>query len=251
MYPLSVVIITKNQEKKLIKTIEAVKDLTDDIVVVDSFSTDQTATLVAATPARFFQRAWTGYSDQKNFGNEHAKNNWILSIDDDEIVSKELKESIKKAFEASPKFDAFDLPFRTVFCGKLIRFGGWNPETHIRLFDKTKIQWNIDAVHEGLTIKPTHKIGKLSGFVFHYTVDTLEQFFQKTERYSTLFAERAVNQGKKATFIKLYLSPVIRFLREYILRLGFLDGYYGFIIAKDNARYTYLKYKKLSQLHSK
>ena len=245
--PISVVIITKNQAEKLLKTIEAVKNLTNDIVVIDSFSDDETEAVVDSTGTRFYQRAWTGYSDQKNFGNNLAKNNWILSVDDDEVVSEKLIENIKKAFENQTTFDAFDLPFRTVFCDQFIKFGGWNPESHVRLFDKTKIYWNSDAVHEGLTLKPEHKIGKLSGYVFHYTVDTLQQFYQKTDRYSTLFAERSFVQGKKSTFVKRYLSPAVRFIREYFLRLGFLDGYYGFIIAKDNARYTYLKYKKLEE----
>ncbi len=250
MLPISVVIITKNQAIKLRTTIEAIKPLTNDIVVIDALSQDDTVAVARACGARVFERAWTGYSDQKNFGNRQAKNDWILSIDDDEVVSKELTENIKKVFFSMSNFDAFDLPFRTVFCGKLIRFGGWNPESHIRLFDKRTINWNTDAVHEGLTIQPNHRVEKLSGYVYHHTVDTLEQFYAKTDRYSTLFAERSLQQGRKTSFLKIYLSPIFRFLREYIFRLGFLDGYYGLIIAKDNARYTYLKYKKLRALTS-
>jgi glycosyltransferase involved in cell wall biosynthesis len=246
MPPLSAVIITVNQAHKIGRTIEAVKTLTDDIVVVDSGSTDDTREVARAAGARVYERAWTGYSEQKNFGNAHAQHDWILSIDDDEVISPELATSIREAFETTPAFDAFDLPFRTVFCGQMIRFGGWNPESHVRLFDRTKIQWNTDAVHEGLTLKPQHRICKLSGYVLHYTVDTPAQFAAKTDRYSTLFAEKGLKMGKKPNFVKLYLSPVFRFLREYIFKLGFLDGYYGWFIAKENARYTYLKYQKMS-----
>lgn len=245
MTPLSAVIITVNQEKKILKTIEALKLLTDDIVVVDSGSTDLTRKVARAAGANVLEHAWEGYSAQKNFGNAWAKHDWILSVDDDEVISPELVESIRKAFTTAPDADAFDLPFRTVFSGKLIRFGGWNPESHVRIFNKKQIQWNTDAVHEGLTLKPEHRIQKLSGYVYHYTVDTPEQFAAKTDRYSTLFAEKGAKLGKKANFVKLFLSPIFRFLVEYVFKLGFLDGYYGWFIAKENARYTYLKYKKL------
>ncbi len=247
LLPLSAVIITVNQEKKIAKTIEALKTLTDDIVVVDSGSKDATRTVAAALGACVFERPWSGYSEQKNFGNDQAKYDWILSVDDDEVVSDELAKSIRAAFASEPKADAFNLPFRTVFAGKLVRFGGWNPETHIRIFNKKKIHWNTDAVHEGLTIRPEYSVQKLSGYVYHYTVDTLEQFAQKTDRYSTLFAEKGIKVGKRANFVKIYLSPAFRFLVEYVFKLGFLDGYYGLFIAKENARYTYLKYKKLGE----
>lgn len=246
MPSLSVVIITVNQARKIKRTIEAVKTLTDDIVVVDSGSTDDTREVARMAGARVYERAWTGYSEQKNFGNDHARYDWILSIDDDEVISPELAQNIQATFSQRPSFDAYDLPFRTVFCGQLIRFGGWNPESHVRLFDRTKIQWNTDAVHEGLTLLPQHSIGKLQGYVLHYTVESPEQFAAKTDRYSTLFAEKGRKLGKKPNFVKRYLSPIFRFLREYVFKLGFLDGYYGWFIAKENARYTYLKYQKMT-----
>ena len=243
---LSAVVITHNQAQKIGRTLAALGVLTDDIVVVDSFSTDQTAAVARQHGARVFSRAWPGYSQQKNFGNAQALSNWIISVDDDEVLSDELIKNIQKAFLTEPDCEAFSLNFRTIFCEKLIRYGGWNPESHVRIFDKRKIEWNIDAVHEGLTLQPTHRIGKLKGDVFHYTVDTLPQFYAKTERYSTLFAEKSRRLGKKSGWVKQYLSPMIRFVREYVFKLGFLDGRYGFIIAKENARYTYLKYRQLS-----
>lgn len=245
--PLSAVIITVNQEKKIEKTIEALKTITDDIVVVDSGSIDLTRKVARAAGATVIEHPWAGYSAQKNFGNAWAKHDWVLSVDDDEVISPELAKNIQVAFASLADYDAFDLPFRTVFCGKLIRFGGWNPESHVRIFNKTKIQWNTDAVHEGLTLRSEHRIKKLEGYVYHYTVDTPAQFVSKTDRYSTLFAEKGIKLGKKATFIKVYLSPIFRFVVEYVIKLGFLDGYYGWLIAKENARYTYLKYQKLAQ----
>jgi glycosyltransferase involved in cell wall biosynthesis len=249
MPSISAVIITKNQEQKIGRTIDALKKVSNDVVVVlDTDSTDQTEAIATEKGARVFKKQWAGYSLQKNYGSDQALHNWVLSIDDDEVISDELAVSINAAFVVEPVFDAFDLPFRTVFCGQRIRFGGWNPESHVRLFDKTKIEWNTDAVHEGLTVRPEHRIQKLSGYVYHYTVDSVEQFYAKTDRYSTLFAQKGASFGKKAPFYKIYFSPIFRFLSEYIFRLGFLDGFNGVIIAKDNARYTYLKYKKLSRL---
>jgi glycosyltransferase involved in cell wall biosynthesis len=242
---ISAVVISYNQAHKIGRTLAALRTLTEDVIVIDSLSTDDTTAVAQAHGARVIEQAWLGYSAQKNLGNAHAKHNWIISIDDDEVVSEELVQSIKKAFETTPACDAFELPFRTIFCGQLIKYGGWNPESHVRIFDKQKISWNTDAVHEGLTLQPHHRVQRLRGYVYHYTVDTLEQFYEKTERYSRLFAEKAAKMGKKASWTKQYFSPLVRFVREYFLKLGFLDGRYGFIIAKENARYTYLKYRKI------
>jgi glycosyltransferase involved in cell wall biosynthesis len=245
--PLSVVIISRNQAQKIKATIASVKSLSDDIVVVvDASTTDGTQSVAGRMGARTFVESWKGYSAQKNFGNAQAKHDWVLSIDDDEVVSETLAESIKQSFSQNIDFDALDLPFRTVFCGKQIRFGGWNPESHIRIFNKKHIDWNADMVHEGLTITPNHRVLKLNGYVYHHTVDTLEAFYEKTDRYSQLFADKAIKKGKKAGIIKTYLSPVFRFIREYFFKFGFLDGYYGWVIAKENARYTYLKYKRIT-----
>jgi glycosyltransferase involved in cell wall biosynthesis len=242
--PISAVVICFNQENKIQKTLEALFQVTDDVVVVDSLSTDRTPMIAKAMGARVFSQSWLGYPAQKNWGNQQACHNWIISIDDDEVLDNELIANIKRLFAQTPDFDALDLPFQTYFCGQRIRFGGWNPESHIRVFDKTKISWNTDAVHEGLTIETGHKILKIKGFVKHFTVDTLEQFYAKTEKYGNLYAQKAIKSGKKSSWMKQYASPVFRFLVEYIFRLGFLDGYFGWIIAKENARYTYLKYKR-------
>jgi glycosyltransferase involved in cell wall biosynthesis len=245
--PLSAVIITRNQATKIKATIAAAQNVCNDVVViVDASSTDNTLEVAQRMGARTFVKNWKGYAQQKNFGNAQTKNDWILSIDDDEVISEILCKNIFEKFSQAIDFEALDLPFRTVFCGKLIRFGGWNPESHIRIFNKKRIEWNTDAVHEGLTIKPGDKVLKLSGYVYHYTVDTLAQFYKKTDRYSQLFADKTAKKGKKPNFIKIYVSPIFRFIREYVFKFGFLDGYFGWIIAKENARYTYLKYKKIT-----
>ncbi len=247
--PISAVIITKQHADKLDRTLTALRHFIDDVIVVDAMSTDHTPQIAAKHSVRYFQREWQGYTNQKNFGNEHAIHPWILSIDDDEVVSDKLSAAICRAFaDQMPPFDAFDIQFHTYFCGQRIRFGAWNPEWHVRLFHRERITWNTDAVHEGLTLTTQHRIEKLEGVVQHYTVDTTAQFAEKTERYATLFAQRAKLQGKKASFFKRFLNPIWRFIAEYLFKFGFLDGYYGLFIAYQNARYTFLKYKYLHQL---
>ncbi len=245
MIGLSAVVITKNEEQKIGDCLDSLFKVTDDVVVVDSGSTDRTREICLAKGARFFTRDWDGYAGQKNFGNAQARHNWVVSIDADERLSDQLVASIEQAFASERPYDAYTLPFATYFCGQWIRFGGWNPEWHVRIFDKRVLQWNHDAVHEGLTLKPQHRIGKLTGQVQHYTVDTLADFYAKTEMYSTLFAERGQAAGTRSTWAKRLFSPVFRFVAEYFFRLGFLDGRAGYRIARENARYTYLKYLKL------
>jgi glycosyltransferase involved in cell wall biosynthesis len=248
MTPLSAVVITHNEEAKIGDCLDSLFQVTDDVVVVDSGSTDRTRELCLARGARFFARAWDGYPSQKNFGNAQARHDWIVSIDADERLSDELVASIRQTFAQPLGADAFRLKFATYFCGQPIRYGGWNPEWHVRIFDKTKIEWNRDAVHEGLTLAPHHRVAKLAGPVRHYTVDTLAAFYAKTERYSDLFAQRGRQLGKRASWFKLVVSPVFRLVAEYVFRLGFLDGRAGWAIARENARYTYLKYRKLRAL---
>jgi glycosyltransferase involved in cell wall biosynthesis len=244
---LSAVVITFNEAAKIADCIDSLKQVCNDIVVIDSFSTDATPQICQAKGVNFLQRAWTGYSDQKNYGNDHARHSWVLSLDADERLSPELVAEINQLFANgnTPQADVYDLRFLTHFCGKPIRHGGWNPESHIRLFNKEKIRWNADAVHEGLTLIHGHRIEQLKGYVWHFTVDTHEAFVAKTDRYSSLFAEKSVKAGKKASWFKIILSPIVRFMREYIVKMGFLDGWAGWFIAKENTRYTFLKYWKM------
>ena len=249
--PISAVIITFQHADKLDRTLAALGSFIADIVVVDSLSTDDTEQVANKHHARYFRRAWAGYTDQKNFGNDQALHPWVLSLDDDEVVSEALSEAIKKCFEPhAPPYDAINLPFHTYFCGQRIRFGAWNPEWHIRLFRRDLIRWNSDAVHEGLRLEPHHRIGQLNGVVRHYTADSTTQFAAKTESYARLFAKRAAKQGKKATIFKRFVNPIWRFIAEYFFKLGFLDGYFGLFIAAQNARYTYLKYEYLTKTNS-
>jgi len=246
-FNISVVIITFNEENKIRRTIEAVSSLTDDIIVIDSFSTDTTPDICRVLHVTFVQQAWSGYGKQKNTGHTYAKYDWILSIDADEVVSAELLNELKNIQFSSP-LQLFDIPFKTFFCNQLIRFGGWNPQSHIRLFNKKHTEWDSLAVHETLSYPANYQIITLKGTILHYSYDSIEDYISKSEKYTTLFAERLHARNIKTSWIKLHLSPAFTFIKEYFLKLGFLDGFLGFQIARLNFNYTKMKYHKLKQL---
>lgn len=244
---ISVVLITFNEENKIRKTIEAVSSLTDDIIVIDSFSTDATKSICYELQVTFVQQAWIGYGNQKNTGHAYAKHDWILSIDADEVVSPELLKELKSLDLRSEK-QVFNIPFKTYFCNILIQYGGWNPQYHIRLFNKKVTEWDSLAVHETLKYPSDVEVVTLSSTIDHYSYDSIEDYNAKSERYTDLFATRLKERGKKATWVKIQISPVFTFIKEYIFKLGVLDGVIGFKIACLNYNYTKQKYSKLKKL---
>ncbi|HXA01114.1 MAG TPA: glycosyltransferase family 2 protein [Cytophagaceae bacterium] len=244
MQEFSIVIITNNEASNIERTLLSVLNISSDIIIVDSGSTDDTLEICKKFPVKIFQHQWEGYAAQKNYGNSLTKNDWILSIDADEELSEELILEIKKEFD-NPRADCYDLFFRTNFCGQWLSYGHWNPESHIRIFKKSIVHWNTDAVHEGLVIAKNLNIKKLKGKVNHYTIRNLEHYRQKNDYYINLAAQNMKRANKKAGFIKLYLSPAYRFIHSYIFKLGFLDGYFGYVIARETARVAYLKYDRI------
>jgi hypothetical protein len=195
-------------------------------------------------PVTFETKAWEGFSAAKNYGNGLAKYDYILSIDGDEELSQEMQQAIVETLK-NPVHIAYDLPFLTNFCGRWIRHGAWYPESHIRIFDKRKVQWE-GHIHEKLIIPGDQPVGKLKkGYIHHYTIANLEEYIEKINHYTSLHAHEMFKRGKKASFVKLYIAPCFSFFRDYILKRGFLDGTHGYIIAKQSANYVFLKYMKL------
>jgi glycosyltransferase involved in cell wall biosynthesis len=245
LLPISVVIIAKNEAHRIGDCIDSVRLLTHDIVVVDSGSTDRTREVALEKGARVIYQAWQGYAQQKNFGNHLAKYNWVLSLDADERVSSKLADNIRQAFTVGPEHDAYTFRFRSFFEGKPVRFGAWNPEFHTRLFDRQKYTWNCDDVHEGLRDDGTATIGRLDGVVLHFTIEERSQLAKKTDLYASLFAQKARRKHKSVSWTKVWLNPAWRFFRDYVVRLGLLDGIAGWNIAFEAARYTHLKYGRI------
>ena len=241
--PISVVIISLNEIRHLEACLESVRALASDIVLVDSGSTDGTVDRAKAAGVRVYHRRWTGYSDQKNYANALAAHDWVLSLDVDERVTPALIEAIRAEWLSGPHVDAYDLKFVNLIGNRLIRFGSWNPEYHVRLFDRTKFQWNSDEVHEGLKASAPVTLSRLGGAIEHRTVNSVEELVIKTERYSALFAEKLLRLGRQPSWWKIWLNPVFRFWRDFVVKAGVLDGLLGFAIAWESARYTHLKYR--------
>lgn len=249
MPQLSVVIITFNEERNIDRCIESVKEVADEIVVVDSFSTDKTPEICRQHGVKFIQHVWQGYSQTKNYANSLAENDWILSLDADEALSKELIDSIKKVKGGTEKtFCSFNR--LTNYCGKWIRHGGWYPDKKIRIFDRTIARWE-GQIHEKLVFPDSVKVKQLKGDCFHYSYYSIEEHKRQTEKFSTLSAKDLFEKGKRISQPMIYLKTGAKFIGDFILKLGFLDGYKGFIVSKISASAVLLKYSKLKALQGK
>lgn len=245
---ISVVIICRNEAPIIGKTITAVKGFASDIVVVDSGSTDGTQSIVTSLGARLIETGWEGYGPNKNKGVAAAANDWILSIDADEIVDNELAHTLQNL----PLTDAsviYMIRFRAFLGEQMIRYGEWSNDRHIRLYNRKHGGWNEAAVHEGLVFPADTRTVTLKGYIHHYTSRNLEDFAAKTVNYAMLNAQKYHQQGKQAGWLKCRLAPAFSFIKNYLFRLGFLDGEAGYTVARMNAWYTWLKYARLRELN--
>ena len=243
---LSAVVITKNEAANIERCIKALQQITTDIIIVDAFSTDATVAIAHQMGATVVQKKWVGYGFNKNIGNQLAQYNWILSIDADEVLSPELITSIQNL---SPQLHTVYTLNRLVnFGGQWVRHSGWHPDWKVRLFNRKEVQWEEEAlVHERLLIPEKFNIQPLEGLLYHYSYHDDADHWQRIERYAQLAAQQLAADGKRASFIKLYLSPLARFFRTFFLKKGFLDGYLGWKISCRNAYLVYRKYWLLRQ----
>jgi glycosyltransferase involved in cell wall biosynthesis len=250
MISLTAFIISFNEEKNIARCIQSLKPVADEIIVVDSFSTDKTTAIAAELGAKVIQRTFTGYGDQKFFAQEQSGSDWVFSIDADEVLTEELQASILK-MKAAPGYDAYEVNRLSSYCGKWIRHCGWYPQYILRIWNRTKGSITRDEVHESvqLTDKKT-TIGKLKGDLLHYTYDTISEHIRKIERYTEAGARNDVARGKSCSLLKLLVVPKWQFFTTYILQLGFLDGYYGYILCRNSSFAAFLKYSKIRQYRS-
>jgi glycosyltransferase involved in cell wall biosynthesis len=244
---LSVVIITKNEEENIEKCIKSAVLLTKDIVVVDSGSKDNTITIAKTAGANVISVVWKGFGATRNIGSLHAKNDWILAIDADEIISEELAKSILLVNENDEKI-IYGFKRQNYLDKKKIRFGEWGKDKVIRLYSRKFAKWDEAPVHEIIIGKNT-QTAYINGYINHYPVKNDKENRIKTLKYAKLNAIKFYKKGKKATLVKRYLSPLFNFFKMYVLLLGFLDGKQGFTIAKYSTIYTWLKYKFLHHLY--
>lgn len=241
---ISVIVITKNEEDNLTRCLESVK-WADEIIVIDSGSTDKTVEIAKKFGAKVFYNQWKGYSAQKNFAIDKTTYNWILSIDADEVVTPELQEEIKKIIENHSNYTAFKIPRKLFFQGKFLQWGGCYPNYQIRLFLKNKARFNADLVHEKLIVDG--KIDCLKGSLMHYSYKDLSDYCERFSRYTTLDARKRFNNNKRFYFW-YYILPLFKFFSKYFLRIGFLDGEAGLNWAILCSFYDFVKFQKLKEL---
>ena len=245
---VSLVMIVKNEEKNLAKCLNSVENLVDEIVIVDSGSTDKTIEIAKTFGAKIFKREFDSFSNQKNYALSIATNEWVLHVDADEVLSKELVEEIKFVI-INTKLDGFYLIRTNFFLGKQMKYSGINKEYRLRLAKKTLSKYVGGIIHEELIVNG--KVGKLKNIMIHNSYPTISSYFNKLEQYTTLGAKKLLEKNKKAGIIDIVFKPPFEFIKRYILKCGFLDGIRGFIWAVLYAFYTFIKYIKLWEFCSK
>ncbi|WP_444498854.1 glycosyltransferase family 2 protein [Veillonella seminalis] len=243
---VTAVVLTKNEESQLPALIDNIKNFTTHILIIDSGSTDNTVKLAESLGATVAYRAWTNdFAAQRNFALEHVSTSWILYIDADERVTPMLAQAIQNAINDTSPNIAYSMERHSVIFGKELKKGAMKPDVVTRLFPTDSVSW-VNKVHERpVTELP---IKKLSGYIEHYSYSSWEEYWQKFNQYTSIWAENAYNSGKRASLFQAILHSLLGFLKMGILRGGFLEGKLGFIFTYNHAVYTFTKYIKLMEL---
>jgi len=242
--PLTVAIIALNAGSQIGPCLASV-GFADEIVVVDSGSTDDTAAIAARHGARVEQKEWLGFGRQKQYAVSIARNDWVLCLDVDERVSDRLARAIREAF-ASRRYQAYRMSRRNRFLGRWLAHGEGYPDWTLRLFHRAHASWSNDEVHEA--VLTTTEVGRLEGDLLHDSAEDIATYMAKQNRYTTLHAQALFNQGVRASYWRLAASPLARFVKFYFLRLGLLDGGPGFAHIVIGCNNTFQKYLKLIEL---
>jgi glycosyltransferase involved in cell wall biosynthesis len=237
---VSATIIAFNEESRIAEAIASLQ-FCDEVVVVDSGSNDRTREIAQALGARVIPKDWLGYAEQKNFAAEQASNDWILSIDADERVSAELAGEIVhwKSQAVRQLLPAWSMPRRVFYLGRWINHSGWYPDRKIRLYDRRRCRFEGNVVHE--SVKVSGETGAFQGDLLHFPYRDWDDHARRVERYTTLAAKAARSSGSRGNVLKLVLGPPVAFLKSFVLRAGFLDGWRGLAIAYMGARYVFQK----------
>lgn len=246
--PLSVVIITYNEERNIGRCLDSVKSIADDIVVLDSFSTDKTEEICKAKGARFFQHPFDGHIEQKNRAITHAKFPLVLSLDADESPDEVLRAEIQKV-KSGKQCDGYTMNRLTNYCGQWIKHCGWYPDTKLRLWDSNKGSWTGMNPHDRYELRDRNaKVKHLEGNILHYSYYSVDEHYAQADKFSTIAAKAAFTQGKKSNSVLAAIKCGAKFIRNYIVNAGFLDGKNGYIICRISAWETWRKYIKLRDL---
>ena len=244
---ISVVIITLNEERLIGKCLESIKEIADEIVVVDSFSTDRTEEICLSHGARFIKHHFLGHIEQANYALDQATHDHVLVLDADESLDEQAQKevaTIKSSFEC----DGYRFNRLNNFCGTWIRHGAWYPDRKIRLWDRTKGRWGGDNPHNLVNLEPGSVVKQVKGDILHFTTPSVSSYLRQVNYFSDIAAENFVRDGKNFRLTHLLIRPPFRFFRDYFLKQGFRDGLAGFTIALTNAFGVFSKYIKLYYL---
>jgi len=238
MTKLSVIIISKNEEENIRDCLLSVY-WADEIVIVDSFSNDKTIEIAKEYTDKVFQKEWMGYGRQKNLALEKATGDWVLNIDADERVTKELAQEIKEAIQKN-QYDGYYIPNKAYFLGKWMRHSGWYPDYHLRLFKRGKGKFTERMVHEAVQVEGEKSY--LKSTINHFTAKSLSEYLRRMDKYAKLTIEE---KGGRAGWQKIFFHPLFTFFKMYIIKRGFLDGMHGLILDLCHSYYTFSKYARL------
>jgi glycosyltransferase involved in cell wall biosynthesis len=245
MNRLSACLITFNEEHNLPRALTSLAGIADEMVVMDSGSTDRTAEIAKEHGVSFFQRPFTNHADQKNYAASRARNNWILLLDADEELSDELRNSLLEWKRREPEFSVYEMARLTWYLGAWIHHSRWYPDFQRRLYRRDNASFS-GQIHSALHFDG--KAGRLRGNLLHYTIRTFAEHEAKVEGYTTVIAGEMFSQGKRSWRAAMWLAAPWSWFQNYVLHLGFLDGYRGWLISRMAARGTWLKFKKLGEL---
>lgn len=248
MTRISAVVITYNEEETIQRALNSLKAVSDEIVVVDSHSTDATVQLCSRYTDRVLKKSWQGYREQKQFATDQASHDWVLSLDADEALSPKLTEEILQWKERENDCEGYYLPRKTFFMGRWIEHTTWYPDWQLRLFKKSRGRWEGGRVHESFRV--TGPTARLRGQIYHHTYESFSEYLQQLERFSSLAARDLFEQGRRAHSIHFVFHPPAIFLKNYLLRLGFLDGKPGLAVSALAAVSSLFKYLKLWEIQS-
>lgn len=247
MVSISLAVITYNEEKNIRHCLESAHGIADEILVVDSFSNDKTVEICRSLGARVLERKFTNHIDQKNFALKKCSHDYVLSLDGDECLSEELRGSILQV-KSNWQGDGYCFNRRNNYAGKWIRYCGWYPDRKLRLVYRPSAQWGGINPHDILQLKNKEKGKFLKGDILHYTYDSISDHVRQTNYFTDINAQHSFDKGIRSNIFKIVTRPIFKFIRDYFLKLGFLDGRYGFIICSINAMGAMLKYAKIMDL---
>lgn len=247
MVRISAVIITYNEERNIVGCLQSIEGIADEIVIIDSNSTDNTEKLCTQFNVRFLQHDFEGFMQQKTWAVAQANFDHILSLDADEQLSDELRQSIL-AVKNDWKADGYSFNRLTNYIGKWIRHCGWYPDTKLRLWDRRKGNWSGINLHESVKMQDNAKIEKLKGDLLHYSYYSIRQHLDQINKFSEIAAHEGILKGKNSSLFIAVFKSIWKFKRDYIFKLGFLDGYYGFVVCALSAYAVFVKYLKMNEL---